>query len=83
MNPIFRETDDFRLFAGSSPVDGANKKGKMMFDTTTDMLTGRSCSWCGLYFEKKHGHPVICVGCWRAAKPRERLHFKKATEKEL
>jgi len=30
-----------------------------------DMVSGRSCSWCGIYFEKEHGYPVLCQSCYQ------------------
>jgi hypothetical protein len=30
-----------------------------------DMVDGWSCSWCGVYFEQEHGHPVLCKDCFK------------------
>jgi len=32
-----------------------------------DKLDGFSCFWCGVYFEKEHGYPVLCNDCWKRA----------------
>lgn len=32
-----------------------------------DKINGLSCSWCGVYFEKEHGYPVLCHDCWNDA----------------
>ena len=43
-----------------------------------DMVEGRSCSGCGIYFEKKHDFPVLCEDCYE-----EGDELPKATENEL
>lgn len=50
-----------------------------------DMAKGAACQSCGVYFEREHGHPVVCATCWNEATPYERkgLGFVLATEKEL
>ena len=35
-----------------------------MGEIADDMIDGASCSLCGVYFEKEHGYPVLCTGCW-------------------
>jgi len=34
-----------------------------MGEFADDMIDGLCCSWCGIYFEKEHGYPVICNDC--------------------
>jgi hypothetical protein len=29
-----------------------------------DMISGLSCSWCGVYFETEHQYPVACHSCF-------------------
>ncbi len=43
-----------------------------------DMIEGRSCSGCGIYFEKAHGYPVYCGTCYEPGDP-----YPKATIEEL
>ena len=35
-----------------------------MGEIADDVIEGRSCSLCGVYFEQEHGYPVLCHGCW-------------------
>jgi hypothetical protein len=49
-----------------------------------DIVDGRSCSECGIYFEKAHGYPVLCTDCWCSIPEFEGEEcLPKATEKEL
>ena len=48
-----------------------------------DMIEGRSCSECGIYFEKSHGHPVLCKDCFDDIDQDYVCFLTKATEKEL
>ena len=41
------------------------------------MIEGLCCFWCGVVFEKAHGHPVLCKDCY---KPNSK--FPEATHKE-
>lgn len=34
-----------------------------MGDFANDIIYGRVCSDCGIFFEKEHGYPVLCVEC--------------------
>jgi hypothetical protein len=45
-----------------------------MAEIADDMVSGRCCSQCGIYFTAEHGFPVLCKGCWRHWSPRERKH---------
>lgn len=54
-----------------------------MGQAANDAVTGQTCSWCGIFFVKPHGHPVICIGCWKYAKPSERAGNTKAYLEEL
>lgn len=54
-----------------------------MGQAADDAVDGLTCSWCGIFFEKAHGHPVICNNCWKNAKPAERAGVPKAYHKEL
>ena len=54
-----------------------------MGELADDMTNGYSCSWCGVYFEKEHGYPVLCEDCFRDAEKEELTGLSKATEKEL
>lgn len=48
-----------------------------------DMINGFSCSECGVYFEKEHGHPVLCKDCFEDIEQDEDCFLPKATHKEL
>jgi NMD protein affecting ribosome stability and mRNA decay len=50
-----------------------------------DMVEGRSCSECGIYFEKAHGFPVLCRDCYadELVDTMEEPTHPMATEKEL
>lgn len=55
-----------------------------MGQTADDAIEGFACSWCGIYFNKPHGHPVLCRECYNAdPKEAQRSGLQKATEKEL
>lgn len=51
-----------------------------MGELAEDMLDGLMCSWCGVYFIKPHGHPVVCKSC---AKDRTEDYPPVARYKEL
>lgn len=48
-----------------------------------DMVEGRSCSECGIYFEKAHGYPVLCEDCFEDINQDDDCFLPMATEKEL
>lgn len=56
-----------------------------MGEIADDMISGFSCSICGVYFEKEHGYPVVCNGCWEDLTPglREKGGHQKAIYPEL
>ena len=64
-----------------------------MGEIADDMICGFSCSWCGIYFQKEHGYPVICKTCfknWREENPQKewsaftrKLGVQLAKEKEM
>ena len=54
-----------------------------MGQIANDIINGFQCSWCGICFEKAHGHPVLCDDCFRDSTKKERDGLPKATEKEL
>ena len=35
-----------------------------MGELANDKMNGLSCYYCGVYFEKEHGYPVLCKSCW-------------------
>jgi hypothetical protein len=49
-----------------------------------DMTSGLCCQWCGIYFEKEHGYPVLCKDCYNDDIEASRdLELKKATHEEI
>jgi len=56
-----------------------------------DAVGGLMCSWCGVYFEKEHGYPVLCKTCWNRGTlihhngkwHEQHPGFQKAIHKEL
>jgi hypothetical protein len=58
-------------------------------DCAEAMETGEACCWCGAFFVKPHGYPVLCRDCWvneqkRAwAKDCKPHPLQEATEPEL
>jgi len=57
-----------------------------MGEVANDMLDGLMCSWCGTYFEKAHGFPVLCVACddtRRADVPELSPEVQRATVREI
>lgn len=54
-----------------------------MGEMADDMVEGRCCSHCGVYFEDEHGYPVLCKDCYDEETPKERAGLQRATIKEL
>ena len=48
-----------------------------------DKINGDSCEWCGVYFKRAHGHPVVCNSCWENASPELRKLVVRAYIKEI
>jgi hypothetical protein len=46
-----------------------------------DMIQGRTCSHCGIMFEKEHGHPVLCNACYFEADDEDKKIYVKARRK--
>lgn len=44
-----------------------------MGEIADDMINGFMCSNCGTCFEKEHGYPVLCGGCWGTAVKEKRV----------
>jgi hypothetical protein len=44
-----------------------------MGEMADDMVNGFSCSWCGIYFKKEHGYPVVCKSCAEGKRDKELL----------
>lgn len=53
-----------------------------MGDIADDLIDGHSCSWCGIYFVKPHGYPVLCLSCWAGALPTDKKDYQRAMNKE-
>ena len=53
-----------------------------MGEQAEDLIDGVCCSWCGVYFENSHGHPVLCKACYEEQKYGNDW-LPKSTEKEL
>lgn len=53
-----------------------------MGEMADDLIDGAACSWCGMYFEKEHGYPVVCDGCREGYSDKElaKLGLSAATE---
>jgi hypothetical protein len=58
------------------------KKGGLMGEIAEDMVNGRCCSHCGIYFQKAHGYPVLCSDCYNNETKEERAGIQKAIYKE-
>ena len=54
-----------------------------MGEITDDLIEGQSCSLCGIYFQKSHGYPVLCLTCWNEADVEGRLGYGKTIFQEL
>lgn len=55
-----------------------------MGEVANDMIEGFVCSWCGIYFERLHGFPVLCKKCYHSdPKQAQSSGLQKATLKEL
>lgn len=56
-----------------------------MGEIADDMINGRSCSWCGIYFKREHSFPVVCHDCFYDATEEEisTSCVRRATIKEL
>lgn len=49
-----------------------------MGEIADGMVSGASCSWCGLPFADEHGFPVLCPECFNGASKRDRAGLQKA-----
>lgn len=49
-----------------------------MGEIADDMIEGRACSHCGVYFTDDHGHPVLCPECWEDAPNWDRQRHQAA-----
>jgi hypothetical protein len=49
-----------------------------MGEIAEDMIDGASCSMCGIYFEREHGYPVLCKGCWKKGCGQQKAIFPEA-----
>jgi hypothetical protein len=47
-----------------------------------DIVYGRCCQLCGVYFEHPHDHPVVCKSCYRELK-KEKKGYQLAVHDEL
>ena len=54
-----------------------------MGELADDKIDGFSCLWCGIYFKKEHGYPVLCENCYENETEEERAGIQKAHLKEL
>lgn len=54
-----------------------------MGEIADDMIEGFMCSHCGTYFDKAHGHPVLCYSCFTDETPEERAGLGQAYIKEI
>ena len=54
-----------------------------MGEIADSVLDGACCEWCGVFFAKEHGHPVVCTACWTNSSASERAGHQRATEAEL
>lgn len=56
-----------------------------MSDYTDDVVEGRCCSWCGVYFIEGHEYPVICNECAKGATVEDMANtgVARATKAEL
>lgn len=67
------------------------KKREEDMSFAEDKIIGFSCSWCGVYFKKEHGYPVLCNSCWKDALKKHKspkviehnFGLQKAIHKEL
>lgn len=59
-----------------------------MGETAEDLVTGTTCSQCGMFFIAPgsarhkpeiytHGFPVVCKECWNEMTPQERADARK------
>lgn len=49
-----------------------------------DMKKGLCCEWCGIYFEKEHGYPVLCNNCFDDdIEESQECGFQRAKNEEL
>jgi hypothetical protein len=72
-------------FARPNAVQLNRIRSKNMGEIAEDLMVGRSCSGCGIYFNGEHSSPVLCKRCWESWKPHERkqARVQKATLPEL
>jgi len=53
-----------------------------MAQNANDMINGTSCTFCGVFFKKQHGYPVVCTDCFDDSTTDELTGLQKATNQE-
>lgn len=54
-----------------------------MGEISDDIIEGRRCSLCDIYFEDEHGFPVVCENCWDDLDDDEKKYYQKAIFDEI
>ena len=54
-----------------------------MGECADDLIDGRVCSWCGVYFRESHGYPVLCHDCYQTWQREGRAGSKRTGKKLL
>ena len=57
----------------------SHERRTRMGEMSEAVIDGACCSWCGVFFEKEHGYPVVCRACWRESTAAERVGVQRAT----
>ncbi|MDR1346819.1 MAG: hypothetical protein LBJ63_00075 [Prevotellaceae bacterium] len=47
-----------------------------------DIIQGRCCSLCNIYFVEEHFYPVVCEDCWADLTNAEKQGYEKAIYEE-
>jgi hypothetical protein len=60
-----------------------------MGENADDLVEGRTCSLCGMFFLDKngdvytHGYPVVCWECWSDLTKQERKQYQRSEVETL
>lgn len=56
---------------------------EIIMSIAEDIIDGWCCQLCGVYFEEKHGYPVVCESCYNELSEEEKKDYQLATHKEF
>lgn len=62
---------------------GKDSLASLLWVRNNHIIDGWCCQLCGVYFEEKHGYPVVCESCYNELSEEEKKDYQLATHKEF